>query len=1144
MVLLLCLAAAAARAQTHAVTGVVRDASGTRTAGAAIRIVDVFADTCHPQNTLFTSTGPGGTIQFAGPPSLYVFRFDLHEGPLAPIYVRVDTRNGPVTNLVVRGGVRTPFASDRPPVAARIHVSEPDMNQIVTVRGDAGAVAPSSFVFVITQQSGHLAVTEAAGDGSFTTTVHAPRGHSLIIKQDELGLVRQRVRAAQCADSTALAAAPGTIVFTAPPSAASGVPFASGATRFPFPLYEFHGTIDRRSYAPGERVFIRGTLTVTAQAVDTTLPLRTFANVNLENIAAAGQIGARARNQFSSNLMTPTGFPIEHGAHLPHRGTGVEIPLARSGAGRATGTVDASLLLPPDLPPGYYRPFVQFENTITALPDEPLLPALADDRTQGSAMLPIIRVGNAAAPRVPIALLMDRYSNATLGLRAIEDRDAFSVASRIATQADDFTVPRVDELSGEAIRYRLEPYLPSVSMGDRGEPVEPPVIAFKFPSGSLRVTITAPDGSMRTIGPAPIVQPWLAPLVDSDGRTFDVGGGHPSEPIQLSTLDPRFEVAFERDGLHRVRMEMTVEDTSGATWTGEGTFDVRVGNILTPDTNMLPGTPLEAGDWLALGATLVPPVPADIEARVTLVPHSDRARTRQWTRTGKANAFGHARLEPVMLDEPGEYRVDITAVHRGQTWSGARTWGSVVAPRNSSIVAHGNRAIDDVPFSGPRPQWFFRSSLQSVKGPSHVPYPFMSGDVTWQERGDSAVPVLTFQDVGGRASAVLAGRPGWENLASGEAQLRIFREDGQDAHLDPARADAWMYAYASVQRPLVRVREEIFDNPPSGGYWRFGEQYAAQAGVGRVGDWTNDYKFQFGGIVLRGRLFGEPMYAIYGSLFVLVPDQGDPFGGTRTFPPFQGNPGGVSGGPLFVLKGKDVDLFVHPTGVRPGSVLMRGETLAFTGYIAPPLDAKVNILITSPSGATRTIAGRANRIGWFYDPAQDFIVNESGVWRAKVTTTFDGITSSGQVQPPFPTGGVPGSREGEFYFYVVEPAAPVLDVLPSARYPGPGKLTLTATPPAALTNVELHYTATMPGFVLEEGRSESMSYTFDAQKLAVDFPNLDTDVGRLADVITITLVVSGTDSTGARRHSARQVSVVHGKLWLSGAQPAKRRASR
>src|SRR5439155_9159629 len=141
-------------------------------------------------------------------------------------------------------------------------------------------------------------------------------------------------------------------------------------------------------------------------------------------------------------------------------------------------------------------------------------------------------------------------------------------------------------------------------------------------------------------------------------------------------------------------------------------------------------------------------------------------------------------------------------------------------------------------------------------------------------------------------------------------------------------------------------------------------------------------------------------------------------GGTRVFPPFDSN-----GGPLFSLKGKPIDMFFHLTAVKPGTILTIGDTASFAGYSAPMLPSKISIDVTSPSGRVRTIKGQANRIGWFYDPGTDFAVDEPGVWKAKVRITFDGLRSSGQVEPPYPTGDVLGSRSGEFYFYVVRGVA-------------------------------------------------------------------------------------------------------------------------
>ncbi|HVT44311.1 MAG TPA: hypothetical protein VMT00_07965, partial [Thermoanaerobaculia bacterium] len=236
--------------------------------------------------------------------------------------------------------------------------------------------------------------------------------------------------------------------------------------------------------------------------------------------------------------------------------------------------------------------------------------------------------------------------------------------------------------------------------------------------------------------------------------------------------------------------------------------------------------------------------------------------------------------------------------------------------------------------------------------------------------------------------------------------------------------------------------------------------------------------------------------------------------------------------------------------------------------------------------ATRTIRGQASAIGWFYDPSQDFVVIEPGVWRAKVKILFDGRTSAGQVTEPFPTGDVLGSREGEFWFYVVgsrlaqleiagvggpgamarppailseakdppnqgdsSPSAP-LGMTTSATFvrPAEGPVTFTITPPPGLTNVEMHVTTTMPGFILEEKRQTSLTYTYDATKLAQDFPNLDlhdADGFAGADTITISFLVSGTDGSGAKKHHARQIVIQGEELQMPDQGPRpKRRAAR
>jgi hypothetical protein len=343
----------------------------------------------------------------------------------------------------------------------------------------------------------------------------------------------------------------------------------------------------------------------------------------------------------------------------------------------------------------------------------------------------------------------------------------------------------------------------------------------------------------------------------------------------------------------------------------------------------------------------------------------------------------------------------------------------------------------------------------------------------------------------------------------------------------------------------------VVEEPGPLTYWRLQDLYGLQPGNGANGDRTNDFKFQFGGFVARGAALPSPQYAIYGSLHVIV-DRDDELG-TRVTPPFQGNGGGPNGGPLFTLKGRPIDLFFHPTALRAGTILEHGDRIMLAGHIAPTFPAKVVATITSPSGDVQTVEGTANLVGHFSDPRQNLrSATEAGLWKARVRVTFDGRTSGGQLTEPFPAGDVLGSRDGEFWFYVVEPTAaplavsafhPQMTTSPTgARFvrPGDGVVTFTITPPVGLANIELHTTTTMPGFILEESRitapgGEPLIYRYDANRLAQDFPNLDLrdhDGKTGVDTITISFLLSGTDAGGARRHRARRVVIQGEELQM------------
>jgi len=150
-------------------------------------------------------------------------------------------------------------------------------------------------------------------------------------------------------------------------------------------------------------------------------------------------------------------------------------------------------------------------------------------------------------------------------------------------------------------------------------------------------------------------------------------------------------------------------------------------------------------------------------------------------------------------------------------------------------------------------------------------------------------------------------------------------------------------------------------------------------------------------------------------------------GGNRVFPAFQGCSGGPSGGPLFTLQGREVDIFITPEGVHPGAVLEVGDTFSFAGAVWPNLDSRVWITATSPSGVQHVIQGRADKYGYFYNPDGDFVVDEPGRWTVDVHPVQDTVVPSTGLPPTcHNTGDLLGSREGQFTIYVVERDAPPL----------------------------------------------------------------------------------------------------------------------
>ena len=228
------------------------------------------------------------------------------------------------------------------------------------------------------------------------------------------------------------------------------------------------------------------------------------------------------------------------------------------------------------------------------------------------------------------------------------------------------------------------------------------------------------------------------------------------------------------------------------------------------------------------------------------------------------------------------------------------------------------------------------------------------------------------------------------------------------------------------------------------------------------------------------------------------------------------------------MLGEEIDIFFTPVGVMPGSVLEVGDTFSFSGAMWPTLPSLTEITVTDPNGQVVHSLGRANKIGYFYNPDDDFLVSEPGTYTVKVKVTHDGITSAGLVHEPYPTGGILGVADGTYKFYVVPRNANsylTLNLQETGTKLISGRaLVISADIPTGLTNVTTHYTVNLTGTVLENGTSSSavgsFTYSYDLVGLNKLFDNLDTVPG---DTVVITLAVTGNDSSSKKTSYASQV---------------------
>jgi hypothetical protein len=1009
-----------------------------------------------------------------------------------------------------------------PPDNSKISIGEPNVDGNATVTGADGAVPGGAAVAIINLNSRNTITTTANSKGGFEAELFAPPGSALLVKYDLIG-----DRVDQLWNDAFLASPPDLSYMNPLPGAIVSVgtlPLDNSLSQ-PFQSSGYFGGdaewagwwITGSAAGPsggdlhvqnGNLVTIHGSLHITSPALSCTDPnaYNPMINFHLRYLFDEAGQSYPWGIWFNSHLFTPTGLPIEHEANGETRGV-VSTNLANlscQSTNTLAGDFDTNFTVPNDLPDGYYQ--------IEAYLNQGGVPlALNVPRSvvwyqfEPMAFFPFLTVGSPATPHIPWTLFGNYPINGHRGVQAQEDVGHYEMPTRVLLPPNTPIIPMLDERSGDPIRYRLEPGSHWISATDRRMP-NPPRLPLVFPAGQLTAEIHKPDGTTTIIGPASIKQTSIRTPTTPEGAPIDQGTGHIGDLYHLYTGVEAFAYSFDQYGAHTIILSGEVQDIYGHIYPITGTYEFLVARVLDLDPAQLPMTPYQQGDAFAPGLHIFPPVSAEVELRITQLPNSNPNQAIENSILGTANRYGY--FQPpvgteIRLVSPGEFRVDINAVYEaldGTLWAGSMTWGNVIEGPSTQIEAHGRRGMDfhNDTISN-TPTWFRVFDLPQEKVGIEVYYPYLSGDIHWgnEDRapGDSIHSVITVKDKGGidgniynimRANYPRA-RNGFrwppddtsstgleKRLAVGEAPLFITTTSGIDAAVSPGDIDQFAYWYGSSERPDVRVREIISEDNMGTAYWRFDDTYGYQIGEPADGDKPGDLKWEFGGAVFRLPGQGINEYAIYSSLWVLLPHGCDPYGCARVTTPFQDATGaGINGGPIMSLLGKDVDMLFLPKGVRPGDVLEVGDTIAFSGHVGPPLDSRVELTITSPTGVVRSRTWHANKIGWLYDPTFDFTADEAGRWTVNVFVEHDRpYIGNGMTPTSHNTGTVLGTN-GQYEFYVVQPASAPLMV----TSPHPGFIPLPAgaidpivirgVAPPGTTNV--HYTIHDKGIVMRQG---------------------------------------------------------------------------
>jgi len=755
------------------------------------------------------------------------------------------------------------------------------------------------------------------------------------------------------------------------------------------------------------------------------------------------------------------------------------------------------------VPAGHYRLFFEFGVMnrdgeflrLSALPGEAarlsssrIARRLGEENLtfEKKIVLPMVRIGEAAPPKMPWALLFDREVHGVKGVVPDEDRRAWALNFR-------------NRLHSRPIypkgRYDLEPGFPSLAYES---------VNIDYPlaprSGELTVRVTGPDGKTVDLGTAPFA------ALTRWGATTRTG---------------RFRYDFDRYGEYRIVMKGWVRDAYGNRFDGGGTYRIWIAERITFGT--FPSNPYEVGQTFLSAVGVVPAVPAKVTLTIEHYPDSDVNRKTTFRTAGVANGLG-AFVAPrrYVFPSPGEYRARMEAEYvdpEGRLWLGSLWSANVVAPKDSVMVAHGNAGyMENGIFHATAPRFSLGTAGNAREGKiQFVYYPFHAGDVLYMpstmDHKNWIFPLLTVEFLDrfvpyGGSLGDLSAYP-----------LRPTTPSGDSPFCFPEEIDRLAYYYADGWRPGVCGRHVVGTAQMMNSYWSvspslMGRQMHASAN----GDLPGDiYRFT-GGAVYRDLKTGKNHYAIYVATGAITAATDLD---NRVTAPCQE--------PLLRMNGRAHYLLLGGAVLPvPGMVLAEGGQVPVGGHANPAVPARLESVVTTPSGRELRYHQKANRLGQFPRGRYRASLDEPGAWRVRHRLAYAGKT-----------GDVLGSEDGEYSFYVIPAEADrvyelPLDLPPISRI-GPGQVVrLSGAVPAGVRDGLLHYTVISPGVILDEGTLPVMDgvfcYEFDPWETGRRVPFYDTSdylTGEptLSDTVVITLFLEGRRRDGTNVYAHRTVAM-------------------